>query len=216
LGLYVSSHPFKSLAAHFADSTAKISDILNSQFLAGSLVSIAGIISKIHKIFTKQNELMLFVTLEDITGSLEIIVFPKLLQKDSSPWQEDKFIFTTGRLSDKDDLPKILAESVSEIDQNNPAAAIKKNVNLNQANLRRTLDITILINHKNFDASLHTKLKDIFNAQPGKNRVYLTVTQNDRKRTIATNYYIIWNNSIKSKLEELTGQNSIISAPAPY
>ena len=215
LGLYVSSHPFKSLAAHFADSTAKISDILNNQFLAGSLVSVAGIISKIHKIFTKQNELMMFVTLEDITGSLEIIVFPKLLQKNSSPWQEDKFIFATGRLSDKDDLPKILAESVSEIDPDNPAAIIKKNINLNQANRRRALEITILINHKNFNASLHAKLKDIFNAHLGQNRVYLTVSQNSHQRTIATNYYIVWNDSIKSELEELIGQNSIITTPVP-
>jgi len=178
-------------------------------------VSVAGIISKIHKIFTKQNELMMFVTLEDITGSLEIIVFPKLLQKNSSPWQEDKFIFATGRLSDKDDLPKILAESVSEIDPDNPAAIIKKNINLNQANRRRALEITILINHKNFNASLHAKLKDIFNAHLGQNRVYLTVSQNSHQRTIATNYYIVWNDSIKSELEELIGQNSIITTPVP-
>ena len=214
LGLYVSSHPFKSIAAHFDDYTAKIRDILNNQFLAGSLVSVAGIISKIHKIFTKKNELMMFVTLEDMTGSLEVIVFPKLLRKDSSPWQEDKFIFVSGRLSDKDDLPKILTETVIEIDQNNPAAIIK-DINLNQTNQRQALNIIVLINHKNFNGSLHTKLKELFNGQQGKNRVYLKVSQNGVERTIATNYYIAWNDSIKSNLEELIGQNSVITTSVP-
>ena len=214
LGLYVSSHPFKQLASHFETHTADIHHILNNHYTPSSIVNVAGIISRVQKIFTKQNELMMFVTLEDTTGSLELIIFPALLKKNSDIWVEDKFILTSGRLSDKDDLPKIIVNSALEIDPHNPSLALKdinnKHNNFNHSkNLRRALNVFISINHKNFNTSIHNQLKEIFQSFHGKNRVFLIVKQNHNSRTIATSFYINYNDQIKSRIQEITGPDSV-------
>lgn len=211
LGLYVSSHPFAPLSARFDKHTANVQDILNHQYTPNSLVTLAGIISRVHKIFTKHNELMLFITLEDLTGSLELIIFPKLLKQDINLWTEDKFIIATGRLSDKDDVPKIIVNSASEIDPQNPASALKNanRTNHNPNNNRRALEIYISINHKSFNANLHHQLKAIFDSSYGKNRVFLLVQQNGATRTIATNFYISHDDQLTAQIEELTGPNTL-------
>jgi DNA polymerase-3 subunit alpha len=209
LGLYVSSHPFKTLAAHFTNHTAEIRNILSNQYLKSSIVSVAGIISRVQKIFTKQNELMMFITLEDVTGSLELIVFPNLLKQNSQLWLEDKFILASGRLSDKDELPKIIVDSAREIDPNQPTAVLKNIKPNNNDHQRRSLDIYITINHKSFNTQLHNQLKDIFESAHGKNQVFLSVNQNGKTRTIATNFHIDYSDQIKSRLEALTGPESV-------
>ncbi|MFH1890313.1 MAG: DNA polymerase III subunit alpha [Candidatus Kuenenbacteria bacterium] len=214
LGMYVSSHPFKNMAKIFEDRTSSCRDITDKQILAGSNVQIAGIVSGVHKIFTKKNELMMFVTLEDTTSSIEVIVFPKLLQKNSEIWQEDKFLLLSGRISDKDDVPKILADKAFEIDPNNPKSVLDRNgqnENNNngwQTNLK-SRNLFISINARNFNKEMHANLKSIFEKNHGKNRIYLLVGKNGETRKIATNFYIHYNNEIQIKIGKLIGDGNI-------
>ena len=85
--------------------------------MVGQIVSIGGVISKVQKIFTKRQQNMLFVTIEDMDTHMEILVFPKVLETTGPLWTEEKMIIATGRLSDKDGVFKLLAESVKTIDQ---------------------------------------------------------------------------------------------------
>ncbi|NMB48652.1 DNA polymerase III subunit alpha [Candidatus Kuenenbacteria bacterium] len=209
LGLYVSSHPFKKLGQYFQDKTAPIKDILEKQYTPGSSVSVAGIISGVKKIFTKKNELMLFVTLEDLSATMEIIVFPKLLQKNSTVWNEDKLALISGRLSEKDDVPKLLAEEVEEIDPDRPKTALKNNGGKEDLAAKRALNILIRVKAKDFNYQAHGQLKNIFSDCHGKNRVLMIVEQGEQARKIATNFYINYNSQIKERLEAITGTGSI-------
>ncbi|OIO16853.1 DNA polymerase III subunit alpha [Candidatus Kuenenbacteria bacterium CG1_02_38_13] len=213
LGLYVSSHPFKNISGIFAKVTANCRDVLDKQITAGSNIYSAGIITNIKKIFTKKNELMMFVTLEDATSALEVIVFPKLLKKNPEIWQEDKFVFLSGKISDKDDIPKILADRAYEIDPNNPQSVLKKinhHVDNGESQDKTTArDIFISVDAKNFNKKMHTDLKIIFERNYGKNRVYLMVQQNGEIRKIVTNFYISYNNEVQRQIEELIGERNI-------
>ncbi|HOZ36396.1 MAG TPA: DNA polymerase III subunit alpha [bacterium] len=209
LGLYVSSHPFKKPGQYFQDKTAAIKDILEKQYMPGSNISVAGIISGVKKIFTKKNELMLFVTLEDLSGTMEIIVFPKLLQKNSALWNEDKLVLISGRLSEKDDTPKLLAEEAEEIDPDNPEKAFKNEAEKEGSMAKRALNILIRIKAKDFNYQSHGQLKTIFSDCHGKNRVLMIIEQGDQARKIATNFYINYNSQIKEKLETITGAGSV-------
>ena len=63
---------------------------------------------------TKQNETMAFITLEDMTGSMEMLVFPKVLALYSSLLREGEAVVVTGRLSTREDEePKIICEKVT-------------------------------------------------------------------------------------------------------
>jgi len=124
LGIYVSNHPLKNLEPLLKDTITlcnKLADEKDSNY-----VNIGGVINSIKKIFTKNKDLMMFVTIEDTTSSVEVLVFPKLLQKDGEIWQEDKTVLVGGRVSDKDGTPKILADMVVEINEDNIEIAKNK------------------------------------------------------------------------------------------
>ncbi len=212
LGLYVSSHPYKNIATFFNEYTANCRAIINKEYTANSSINVAGIISRVHKIFTKKNELMMFVQLEDLTGSLELIVFPRTLQKNPGAWQEDKFIFANGRLSDKDDLPKIIVEKFTPINTDDPQQTlteIKQSSLFNRQIQPQVRHIYISIHRQNFNLNLHGQLKKIFHSNHGKNRVFFKVQQNGHERIIATNFYINFNPNIKTLLEKITGDKSV-------
>ena len=209
LGLYVSSHPFKNLNGYFQDKTAAIRDIINKQYAPGSLISVAGIIAGVKKIFTKKNELMLFAAIEDMSGAMEIIVFPRLAQKNANIWEEDKLVLVTGKLSEKDDVPKMLAESAVEIDPQKPGEALKNRLGGDNGKTRRPLNIIINVASRDFNCEAHNKLKSIFGDCHGKNRVFITVKQGATVRTIATSFFIDFNNEIKGRIEAVAGANSV-------
>ncbi len=211
LGLYVSSHPFKLLAQHFTAYTASCSQISQGEYHDGATASVAGIITNIHKIFTKKNDLMIFAALEDLSGSLELIIFPRLLQQNPALWQEDNFLFASGRVSSKDGTPKILADKALLINPDNPQATVQqlKEFNLPQPNARRPLNVYIAINHKNFKVNLHNQLKKIFQTSYGKDKIFLLIQYNGTARTVATKFHVNYTQDFKQQIEALTGPQTV-------
>ncbi len=110
LGLYVSDHPFKSYLPWLKGAITTLKSLRQQE---GAEVTVAGVITNIHKILTKAGDPMLFVTIEDSTDATEIIIFPKLLAKTQEIWQPNVMVIANGKVSDKDGSPKLLTESVS-------------------------------------------------------------------------------------------------------
>lgn len=115
LGLYITDHPVKEYQEYFDQMALRIKDINKS--VVGQNVTIGGVISKIKKIYTKSQQLMMFVSIEGIDGNIELLVFPKALEQLGSVFQEDKVILASGRVSDKDGQYKILVDSAKLVDQ---------------------------------------------------------------------------------------------------
>ena len=113
LGLYISDHPVREYAAYFKKIAIPIREITAES--VGKTISVGGVISKVQKVFLKNQKTMLFVTLEDMLGKMEILVFPKLLDEMSDFWTEDKVILASGKISDKDGTFKMLCDSAKFI-----------------------------------------------------------------------------------------------------
>jgi len=114
LGLYISDHPVKEYKEYLEKNTIASNKI--NAGMANSPVRVGGIISKITKVITKASgKPMLFVTLEDGQGKIEVIVFPKQLEKNAIIWQEDKLVVVNGKVSDRNDEVKIICDKVEEI-----------------------------------------------------------------------------------------------------
>ncbi len=211
LGLYVSSHPFKYLAKHFKHISATCRDINNQLYSAGGYINLAGIITNIHKIFTKKNEMMLFVTMEDTSGTVELIVFPKIMQQNSTIWEEDKFIYLNGRISDKDEEAKIIVDKTIQIDPDNPEQTLKliKQNNFKNNSHKKAYKVHVKLNHK-FGTQSHQDLKNIFKNNYGKNRVYLQIKQNGDYRTIATKYFITTDEQTLEQIKNLQAVDDVI------
>jgi len=113
LGLYLTEHPlhrYQSVMKHFV-ATCEHARTLNDN----AIIKLSGVVTSIKKIHTKQNDAMLFVRLEDLSGSLEVIVFPTVLAETQKAWQQDAVIVVEGRISLKDDDTKVICSRVRQL-----------------------------------------------------------------------------------------------------
>lgn len=116
IGFYVSSHPLSSHAKTLRNYASAFSDTL-SEFKDQAEVSIGGIIDNIKEILTKKGDKMGFVLLQDLRGTCEVIVFPDLYKSAAKLLIKDQIIFLRGKISGRDEMPKIIAEEIIPMDE---------------------------------------------------------------------------------------------------
>ncbi len=120
LGIYVSGHPLDGLEDTIGQvSSANVLDIIeneNNEFSSDAKVSIGGMISKRKDQLTKRGELMMYLTFEDLTGDIEVLVFPSQVRKFEQYLKEDNICLIIGNLDVQEDRPtKIRLENISLI-----------------------------------------------------------------------------------------------------
>jgi len=113
LGLYISSHPAEHFKSIFEKKAFPISKISNQ--MTGKMIKIGGIISAIKKIITKNGSPMVFAKVEDGQGKIEAVIFPSVLMKNPQAIQEHKAVLISGRVDNKDGVPKVICEDIEEI-----------------------------------------------------------------------------------------------------
>ena len=126
LGLYITGHPLESLRNEIENqtniNTLKMDEAKEEELETGKIiyrdgqnVKFAGIISSIKKKYTKSNKLMAFVTIEDLYGSCEIIVFENCYMNCADVLIEDNIVLVEGRLSIREDEEtKIVASKITK------------------------------------------------------------------------------------------------------
>jgi len=113
LGLFVTSHPledFKKVLENKTQSILKIKTVL-----VNHPVRIGGLISSIKRIITKTGRPMLFMKLEDLDDKIEVVVFPGIIEKNPAAFQENKIVLVSGRVDNRDGVPKLICEEIEEI-----------------------------------------------------------------------------------------------------
>ena len=114
IGLYVSDHPITSFmpliqqkVTHYSADLAQVAD--------REKVTVAGIITKMRRLNTKNGNQMAFATLEDLQGSMELVIFPKVWEKQGSLVQPDAVLFAEGKVDAATGDPKILVDHLRVI-----------------------------------------------------------------------------------------------------
>jgi DNA polymerase-3 subunit alpha len=119
LGVYLSDHPleiYRDYLSHHATDIAKI-----THDMEGQSVTVGGFISDVRKITTRNGMNMAFVKIEDLSGELELIIFPKLFEATQDLWEVDRVITAKGKVNTKDrdghkmSELKILADEAMEL-----------------------------------------------------------------------------------------------------
>ena len=124
-GLYLSGHPMEAYTEELKRRHIMQISQLNadaetldggSRFKDGQVVLIAGAVSEVKTKTTKSNQLMAYLTLEDISGSAEILVFPKVFSDYRNLMREDALLVVRGRISIRDEgAPQIICDSAEEL-----------------------------------------------------------------------------------------------------
>jgi len=121
LGIYVTGHPLEKIKDDIEKiatiNTLKMTEITENGELSqdGQNVKYIGIITSVKKKFTKKNTIMSFLTVEDLYGTTEIIVFDSCYNRCSALLVEETIVTIEGRLSIREDEPvKIVASNITE------------------------------------------------------------------------------------------------------
>lgn len=124
LGFYISDHPLNSLGDNVKRYTNFTTEIL-SELRAIDLdnydnkkVRMAGIITNKSETMTKKDTLMAFSTLEDMFGSIEMIIFPNVYKDFRQIIENDTLVIVEGNLQSGDDELKLIVSKIKEIDEN--------------------------------------------------------------------------------------------------
>ncbi|MFH1258686.1 MAG: DNA polymerase III subunit alpha, partial [Elusimicrobiota bacterium] len=115
LGLFVSSHPLNGFKKILEKKVTPISKLPDHNTKRNIRVRVGGIISGIKKIITRSGKPMLFISLEDLSNRIEVVVFPSTIERNPTLFQENKIVMIEGRLDSKDGVPKVICEGIEEI-----------------------------------------------------------------------------------------------------
>ena len=123
LGIYISGHPLKPYEKELKRvSTISTTEIFQTkedieggiaENVDGKKVVIGGIVVKKKNMITKNNNMMAFITLEDLYGAVECIVFPTTFDRYNNLIEEDSLIIIKGKISlSEEEEPKIICEKI--------------------------------------------------------------------------------------------------------
>ena len=166
LGNYITDHPLAGLEDVLACQTdatlASIADVPD-----GGIVTIAGIVHKVGKKFTRKGELMLLLDVEDLEAGCEVIVFPAVAEKAGGLVAVDRVLCIRGRVDKKDDVPKLVALEMSEPDLGVMDAPIRLRI--------PAVDCT---------PQLVGELKYVLKEYPGRRPVFLHLLSGERETVL--------------------------------
>jgi len=197
LGFYVSSHPLakyeKSLKLYATATTATL-----SQRNDGEPVSIGGIITKAKFTFTrKTSEKMAIMRLEDLNGTVEALVFPRSFKDAESNIREDALVFVKGRVSLREDAPKIIAEEV---------------LPLEDARLKYTRALSIELITTGLEEATLTGLRELFQRHKGSTpvRIHLKMPEGKTVQIAAGNKVTVApTDELITEIEDLVGEGCV-------
>jgi DNA polymerase-3 subunit alpha len=115
LGIYLSAHPLNALAPRMKDveDLVALAELREAQ---DDLVTIACVVTNARKHITKNKQLMMFAQVEDLTGSVEVTVFPRVYEATAPLWGTDEILLVLARVEQRDEDPKLLCEHAVRFD----------------------------------------------------------------------------------------------------
>ncbi|MBS6921349.1 DNA polymerase III subunit alpha [Anaerococcus vaginalis] len=124
LGFYISDHPLNSLGNNLKNYVNFTTEILSElrpvdlDKFDNKNVRMAGIITNKSETMTKKSTLMAFCSLEDMSGSIEMIIFPNIYKDVKNIIENDTLVIVSGNLQSSDDELKLIVSNIKEIDEN--------------------------------------------------------------------------------------------------
>ena len=214
LGMYVSGHPLAQYENELKNNTSidngKINalkeDVQAYLSLDEKEVIIGGMIVSKRIQTTKRNDIMAFIEIEDLYGTIEVIVFPQVLREYNHILNEDNIVYIKGRLSVKEDEEaKLIARDIRDI---NDKTNFKLNNNqYNKINKTISNGLYIRINNIN-NKELIDSIEEILVRYKGQDDVYIC-TEQPKKKFKWTKGMININSELVSRLETLLGKENI-------
>lgn len=198
LGIYVSGHPLEEYEAAWrkkiSNTTADFAydeEVQGVRVKDGAKAVIGGLIAGKTIKYTKDNKIMAFLTIEDLVGTVEVIVFPKTYEQSASFLTEDAKVFVQGRISVEEDKDgKLICEKIV------PFTELKKKVWIKFPDMEA---------YKAAEAGLMDTLRE----SEGKDGIVIYIENPKAKKELPPNQNVEADESLINRLQERFGRENV-------
>ena len=190
LGLYVSDHPLMGSEAALRRRTdCSISDL--AEVDEGAVKVCGGVITALQRRWTRKGDLMATFVLEDLQGTIEVMVFPKAMQEVGHKLADDAIVCVKGRVDKREDQPKLVA---MEVDRFEPVAD--------------SPPLRIKVSAGMLNDALVERIKSLLVRFPGDSQVYLHLGE-QRVLRLPDAWSVQAGSGLVAELRVLLGPNAI-------
>lgn len=227
LGTFVSHHPIKDVMPKLDGLVRPIGSLSAND--DNKILRVAGIVTRVQKVITKKGDNMLFATIEDLTGTMEAIVFPGVFENTKKLWERDKVLIVSGKLNIKEHAeeegeqiimvadPKILADDVREAEDSEIAKLKEADRMLDSrrgadtpvvqsvSRIEKRNDGVVIKLPKGFTNGRLGELKAVVEKYPGDDPLVLELFSDGHWQTIPTQTKTSINPELEKELVGLLG-----------
>ncbi|CAG0930775.1 partial DNA polymerase III subunit alpha, partial [Planctomycetaceae bacterium] len=171
LGFYLSSHPLAGHKRELDLYAVHIDSLMERN--NEDEVTVGGIVTALKEIVTKKGDRMAFVTIEDLTGSVEAVIFADLYKKAREAVTSDHALLVSGKLDKEEEAVKLIASDIIPIEE---AGQADKKLKARNTHIHAPV--------AGLDSRKLTELKKIIQENPGTSQVILQLVYPDNGRII--------------------------------
>ncbi len=166
LGLWISEHPLAEVAAELRRKCDRsLGDLERCR--DGEIVTVGGIVSAVKQLTTKKGEPMVFLRLDDLTGSAEAVVFNSVYAASRELCEPDRVLVLKGRVDHKEGESKLIAIEVTEFEAYVPPSEVRLRIDARKA-----------------PAGTLRELGHVVRDHPGQAKVVLALETSEGPRTL--------------------------------
>ena len=223
LGLYLSGHPLSSVLPQIQPYMS--SDILTC--LEGEeekKVALGGLVSGFRQNVTKKGEMMASFVLEDLTGGIEVLVFPRVYAQ-TGLFRNDQVVVVVGRYNIRDDEKKIFAEKITRLEDIGPAQSSQP-PSRNKLNLSvephangngktyKTVGKRLFLRFTNEQSELMPVVLGLLKRFPGSQPVYFYFEETQKVLEVKREFWVNDGDELKNALQEVIDLRNVVWKPA--
>jgi len=113
LGTYFSEHPLSQVIAQLGHTVTAFCGEIDAEYV-GQQVTVAGLVSSVRKIVTRKGDDMAFAQLEDLHGTVEVVIFPRVYAATAELWVQDQILLVHGKVETRNDKVQIICNTAEE------------------------------------------------------------------------------------------------------
>ncbi len=207
LGIYLSSHPFAYYESQMKGKFVTLAEI--DGYTRDAWVVVGGVVGALKKKITKKGSIMMFATIEDTTGLMELLVFPKTYETTKDLWVDGNILCVVGKTPKEDGDNKIFVEKAYALTRENSREVMRflslaSGQSASHEPVKRPPHI-LITTEKEFIKNNADKLKEVLGAYPGTHEVFIHLEGGN----IKTQFLVEPSVEMLSKVREVFGVDAV-------
>jgi DNA polymerase-3 subunit alpha len=191
LGLYLTDHPLAQALEYVTQRANKEIAEIDLSIHQDQTFTFGGVLTKFRETVTKKTGAkMAFGTLEDQTGAIDFVVFPKTYEELAGKLAADMVVLMRAKVDNRDDSAQLMAEKITIPEEN--LVALAGSEKHHELFIPRKTDQSIL-----------QEIGKLLKSCPGSDRVVVIIPNGSEHKRMLLPYGVLWNEELKAEIDEL-------------